>query len=321
MKRTAALLAAAVMILLTVLLALPGAVIDDDQAGDPVTQLASVSQPDDLCIDQQLEFPQITPLDSDKQNKKIIVAVLDTGIDEQHKDLAGKVIASFNFSDSPTTSDVKGHGTHIAGIIAATVNKNNSITGDIPEVSFLNVKVADDKGRVWPSAVARGITCAVDNGADIINMSFYVTQNTPALEQAVEYAWSKGVVLVAATGNNVKSPAAYPAYYPQVVSVAAIDAEGNLWPGSNDGDWVDAYAPGVMVYSALPHNRYGYKSGTSMAAAYVSAMAVLDSATVADLNSNGLTNDEVAVLLKETFAHSEEAPGLIASGLPEGKKN
>lgn len=267
------------------------------QSESPKTVTANPAVSDNQSALEQPELLQVT-IDS----PEVLIAILDTGIDEQHKDLAGKVVASINFSNSPTTSDINGHGTHVAGIIAATVNKGNGVAGVTPEVRFLNVKVADDKGLVWSSAVAEGIVWAVDNGAKIINISLYVTTNKPALEQAVEYAWSKGVVLVAASGNHVKS-AVYPGYYPEVISVAAIDAEGDLWSGSNDGDWVDAYAPGVKIKSTIPGNRYGYKTGTSMAAAYVSATAALDLATVTDANSDGQVNDEVVTLLKTDFAN------------------
>jgi thermitase len=230
------------------------------------------------------------------------VAVLDTGIDQQHEDLAGKVVGSINFSDSETASDRLGHGTHVAGIIAATAKNGIGIAGAAPNARLLNVKIADDKGMVWASTVAKGIIWAVDNGAKIINMSLAIPAATPALEEAVNYAWSKGVVIIAAAGNTGSSVPTYPASCPNVIAVAATDINGSLWERSNHGDWVSAYAPGAEIYSALPGNSYGYKSGTSMATAYVTAVAALTYSTVTDADGDGLVNDEVTEILKAVFA-------------------
>jgi thermitase len=229
---------------------------------------------------------------------EVLIAVLDTGIDGRHEDLARKVVASINFTQAQTSDDVYGHGTHVAGIIAAAANNGLGIAGIAPNSRLLNVKVADDNGMVWASAAAEGIVWAADNGAKVINMGFFVPASSPALEQAIDYAWSRGVVLVAAAGNEIKSSPIYPAYYPEVIAVAATDVSGNLWSKSNYGDWVDVYAPGVEIYSTLPGNNYGYLSGTSMASAYASAVAALALTAVTDANGDGLVNDEAASLLR-----------------------
>jgi thermitase len=232
----------------------------------------------------------------------VLVAVLDTGIDQQHEDLAGKVVGTINFSDSQIVSDRPGHGTHVAGIIAATDRNGIGIAGAAPNARLLNVKIADDNGMVWASTVAKGIVWAVDNGAKIINMSLAIPATTPALEEAVNYAWSRGVVIIAAAGNTGSSVPTYPASCPNVIAVAATDINGSLWDRSNHGDWVSAYAPGAEIYSALPGNSYGYKSGTSMATAYVTAVAALTLSTVTDVDGDGLVNDEVTEVLKTVFA-------------------
>jgi len=236
---------------------------------------------------------------------EVLIAILDTGIDQGHEDLARKVVASVNFTKTQTAADVHGHGTHIAGIIAAAANNGLGIAGIAPNSRLLNVKVADDSGMVWASTAAEGIVWAVDNGAKVINMGFFVPSPYPALEQAVDYAWSRGVVLVAAAGNGIKSVPVYPAYYPEVIAVAATDVGGNLWSRSNYGDWVDAYAPGVDIYSTFPGNNYGYQTGTSVASAYVSGVAALAFASATDANGNGLVNDEVTALLKTLLALPE----------------
>ena len=221
---------------------------------------------------------------------EVLIAVLDSGIDETHEDLAGKVVSRINLTDSPTASDRLGHGTHVAGIIAAK-------TAD-ETIRLLNVKIADDKGLVWPSVLAEGIVWAVGNGAQIINTSLAIPTGSSALEDAVGYASSRGVIIIAAAGNNASSIAAYPASYANVVAVAATNEDGSVWSQSNDGEWVDVYAPGVDIYSTLPGNSYGYRSGTSMATSYVSAEAGLLFAVVDDINGDGEISDEVRAAIE-----------------------
>ena len=228
----------------------------------------------------------------------IVIAVLDTGIDKEHGDLAGKVIAEVNFTDSPTTNDIYGHGTHIAGIIAATAHDGVGIAGLAHDCRLMNVKVADDQGRFDSSAAAKGVTWAVEHGAQIINMSLVSTEPSHDLEKAIDYAWSKGVVVVAAAGNCIGTKVAYPAYYSNCVAVAATDSNDCVASWSSWGDWVDVAAPGVDIYATLPGNRYDSKSGTSMAAAHVSGLAGLIFALRSDKNSNGFVNDEVRAAIE-----------------------
>jgi thermitase len=263
--------------------------------------------PNDSYFDKQWAFGEIPALSTTADSPEVLIAILDTGIDQEHEDLAGKVVESVNFSSSPTSSDLNGHGTHVAGIIAAVTDNGIGVAGVAPNARLLNVKVADDDGLVWSSTVAKAIIWAVDNGAKVINMSLAIPTSSPALEEAIHYAWSRGVVLVAGAGNGIKSIPMYPAYYSEVIAVAATDIDGNLWAKSNYGDWVDAYAPGVDIYSTLPGNEYGYQSGTSMATAYVSAVAASALATVTDTNGDGLVNDEVVALLTTLFAMPEDS--------------
>jgi subtilisin family serine protease len=114
----------------------------------------------------------------------ILVAVLDTGIDKSHEDLIGKVVAEVNFTDSPVAGDVYGHGTHIAGIIAAYSDNGLGVVGVAPQSLLLNVKVAEDDGRCETSAVARGIIWAVDNGAVVINISIEIREPSAELVKA-----------------------------------------------------------------------------------------------------------------------------------------
>jgi len=215
-------------------------------------------------------------------DETVIVAVLDTGISRDNQDLAGRVVAEVNFSDSPTSDDVYGHGTHMAGTIAAIA----------PECQLMNVKVADDMGKCQPSVVARGIIWAVDHGAKVVNLSLAMVASRD-LEQAVNYAWSRGAILVAAAGNKGTSDPSYPACYDNCLAVAGTNENNSLALLSSHGDWVDVAAPGFNIYSELPRNQHGYKTGTSAAGAHVSGVAALVFSIAEDTNGNGTVNDEV----------------------------
>ncbi len=166
-------------------------------------------------------------------NPEILVAVLDTGIDGDHEDLKDKVVAVTNFADSPTANDIYGHGTHIAGIIAATSDNGIGIMGMAPESRLMNVKIADDKGRSQPSALAEAIVWAVDNGASVINISIEIREPSQEIEDAVNYAWTQGAIVIAAAGNDGGQIPVYPAYYENSVAVAATNLDDTLAPLSN----------------------------------------------------------------------------------------
>jgi len=251
--------------------------------------------PNDEYFDKQWALIKIQASEewTSASDSGVLIAVLDTGIDESHEDLDGKVVASINFSGSPTADDLHGHGTHIGGIIAATANNGIGIAGLDSGCSLLSVKVADDTGLCNAASVAQGIIWAVDNGATVINMSLTITEPSKVLEQAVEYAWNKGAILVAAAGNNGVSTSVYPANYSQCISVTATKEDDTLAKLANHGYWIDLAAPGVAIYSTLPGNTYGFKSGTSMATAYVAGLAGLLFPLASDTNGNGLVNDEV----------------------------
>lgn len=163
----------------------------------------------------------------------------------------------------------------------------------------MNVKVADDAGRCEPTAVAKGIIWAVNRGARIINLSWVMTAS-PDLEKAVNYAWDHGAVLVAAAGNKGTSEPSYPAYYENCLAVAGINENGSLGLLSSYGYWVDVVAPGLNIYSGLPDSQYGYKTGTSAAAAHVSGVAALVLSVAHDISGNGFVNDEVRLAIENT---------------------
>jgi len=225
--------------------------------------------------------------------RPVLVAVLDTGIDSAHEDLYGKVVADISFVEDASTGDRYGHGTPIAGIIAADPDNGSGVAGLAPDSRLINIKVADDQGKCRDTAVAEGIIWAVDNGARVINISIELSASTTRLKEAVDYAWSHGAIIVAAAGNDGSSRPVYPAAYEVCLSVTAIRENWDLAPLANSGDWVDVAAPGFEIYVALPGNTFGYKHGTSFAAAYVSGLAALLFPLVTDANGDGNLNDDV----------------------------
>jgi thermitase len=220
------------------------------------------------------------------------IAILDTGVDLNHQDLASKIVASINLTTSATADDICGHGTHVAGIAAASTNNGTGTAGLGYNSTIMNVKVLGDTGSGSYSWIIQGIIWAADNGAKVINMSLGGSSASSTLESAINYAWSKGVVVVASAGNSGSSVPSYPAYYSNVIAVAATDSTDKLTSWSSYGDWVDVAAPGSSIYSTLINDAYGTKSGTSMASPFVSGLAALVFTRVADTNGNKLLNDE-----------------------------
>ena len=201
------------------------------------------------------------------------VAIVDTGIDEAHPDLSGKVVKRANFTWDPDV-DGDGHGTHVAGIVAATTNNSLGVASLGYDSKLFSVKVLDNTGSGYYSWITNAIIWAADNGANVINMSLGGSAPSQTLQAAVDYAWSKGVVVVAAAGNDGNSAASYPGYYTNVIAVAATDINDSKASWSNYGSWVDVAAPGVSIYSTYKGG-YAYLSGTSMATPFTAGLASL----------------------------------------------
>jgi thermitase len=212
-------------------------------------------------------------------SSSIRIAILDTGIDAGHRDINPKVVASRNFTTSRTVSDRNGHGTHVAGIAAAVTNNTRGVAGMGFDSVLMNAKVLGDNGSGTWSWVASGIIWAADNGANVINMSFGGTSYSTVVKDAVNYAWGRNVVLVAAAGNNNSNALMYPAAYTNVIAVGATDHNDVRASFSNFGTWVDVAAPGVDILSTLNRlgrrDRYTWKSGTSMSSPFVAGLAGL----------------------------------------------
>lgn len=218
-------------------------------------------------------------LDAGATGQGITVAVIDTGIDADHPDLAGKLLPGYDIikgADMPHAYDPMGHGTHVAGIIAADASNGIGVAGIAPGVRILPVRVLDDTGYGDDAGVGRGLVWAVDHGAQVVNMSLGTYDNNPVMEAAVKYAASKGVVVVASAGNDrAGGPKSYPGAYAESVAVAATSSTDGHAYYSTTGSYVDLAAPGDVILSTYPGGEYVALSGTSMAAPHVTAAVAL----------------------------------------------
>ncbi|MDD9898624.1 MAG: S8 family serine peptidase [Candidatus Melainabacteria bacterium] len=269
----------------------------------------------------------------------ITVAVIDTGVDHQHQDLVANIwsnedeiaangidddgngyvddirgwdfVATTGLSCFPgedcgradnNPTDFDGHGTHVAGIIGATQNNEIGISGIAPEVKIMPLRAGFSTGSsafLKTSDILDSIAYAINNDADVINMSF-AGGGLGVLHDIIKLADSLDIVMVAAAGNNSTSSKMYPAAFPEVISVGAIADNLTKMSFSNYGDWVDMVAPGSWVFSTVPNNKYDYQSGTSMAAPLVAGVAAL---IKAKNKVNPISADEVKERL---FASSQE---------------
>lgn len=201
------------------------------------------------------------------------IAIVDTGVDASHSDLSGEVETGYNFvNDTTDTNDDNGHGTHVAGIIAGTTNNSNGIASIGFKGSLIPVKVLDSTGTGTYGDVASGIIYAADHGAKIINLSLGGSSASQTLQSAVSYAEQKGVIIVAAAGNNGNSAAVYPADYAGVIAVSATTADDSLASFSSYGSNIAVSAPGVGIISTYNNGGYATMSGTSMAAPEVAGL-------------------------------------------------
>lgn len=231
------------------------------------------------------------------------VAVLDTGIDLDHPDLRANVKGGVNtINPRKSADDDNGHGTHVAGIVAA-VDNAIGVLGVAPRAWLYAVKVLDRQGSGFVSDIIEGLQWCIDNGMQVVNMSFGTSSDVQSFHDAIVAAYNAGLVLVAAAGNSGPGDdtVLYPARYPEVIAVSATDKSDAVPYWSSRGPEVELAAPGVDVYSTYKGGGYATLSGTSMAAPHVTGVAALVIAGgISDGNGNGVVNDEVRSRLQST---------------------
>ncbi|MBP3965954.1 S8 family peptidase [Paenibacillus sp. DLE-14] len=207
---------------------------------------------------------------------RVKVGVIDTGVDFSHPDLKqslGRGINLLNRGSLP--HDDNGHGTHIAGTIAAA-NQVHGMIGVAPRATVYPVKAFDQNGSAFVSDIVLGIDWCVRNNMDIVNMSFGMKTRSKSLLTAVTNAYNAGVIIVASSGNDGKRKSIdYPARYPQTIAVGATNRLRRIAPFSNRGLYIDVYAPGDKILSSWLRGKYNEMSGTSMATSHVSGAIAL----------------------------------------------
>ncbi|GHH99126.1 S8 family serine peptidase [Neobacillus kokaensis] len=213
-----------------------------------------------------------------------IIAILDTGIDPNHPDLAQKIVSPANFTTDSSFIDINGHGTHVAGVAAAVTNNKTGIAGmSFNTANIMPVKVlGGPQGQGQTSWIVAGILYAVNNGANVINMSLGSPAYSQAFQLAINFAWNRGLVIVASAGNNGNEQIQYPAGYNYVFSVSATNQANDRAYFSSWGMDVGVTAPGIAILSTTPtypvanvQLNYDALSGTSQAAPFVAGLAVM----------------------------------------------
>ena len=225
----------------------------------------------------------------------INVGVIDTGIALKHPDLSANIKGSYNAINSrKSANDDNGHGSHVAGIIAA-LNNTSGVVGAAPAANLYAIKVLNAAGSGYLSDVIEGIDWAISKNIKVINMSLGCDCNIQSLHDAVIRAKNAGVVVVAAAGNSATNPVIYPAAYPEAIAVSATDSSDQLASWSARGPEIDLSAPGVSIYSTYKGTGYATLSGTSMASPHVAGSAAL-----VLFKNPGFTPDQVLAALEST---------------------
>lgn len=250
------------------------------------TQLLPIIKKSDPFISKQYALSMMQTFeawDINSGNSDVIVAIIDTGIDINHEEFQGRLSPlSYNSYERKVgleaVQDDNGHGTLVAGVIAANKDNYLGIAGIAQNVQLLIIKANVpnlDKGQFYDDSLIEGIYYAVDHGASVINMSLGGPNNNYLMEKAVNYAYENGVAIVAAAGNDGKDENNYPAAFINTISVSAVDENKELADYSNFGSSIIIAAPGTNIYSSDRNNTYRAVSGTSMAAPQVSGVIAL----------------------------------------------
>lgn len=264
--------------------------------------------------------------DTQKGNATVKIAIMDTGINVAHEDLAANIwvnpgeipnnnvdddgngyiddVNGYDFAyNDGNPDDVHGHGTGCAGLAAGVQDNNLGITGVAPGCKLVAVKAARDDGYFFDSANVPALVYCGDMGFKVVSMSFYSDEVTPAERDAIDYAWSHGVLPVAAAGNDSQVLPYYPAAYDNTLAVAATNTNDNKAGFSNWGSWVNVAAPGTSLVTTSRDGGYGGFAGTSGACPHVAGLAGL----LFSANPNA-TNAQVRAAIEDTASPTVQQP-------------
>jgi thermitase len=248
-----------------------------------IVHMTGTFPPNDPYWGYQYGLPAIHALqgwDMATGSSTVTIAILDTGVDLTHPDLAGKIVAGYDFvNNDRSPQDDYGHGTHVAGIAAALTNNATGVAGVSWGARIMPLKILDSTGSGDMLDAADAIVWATEHGAQVINMSFGTIKildctYTP-MQAAIDYAHAHNVVIVAASGNAGKENILFPACAPNVIAVGATDNSNNITNFSNYGSALDLVAPGDRIYSTFLGGGVGIMSGTSMTAPFVAGLAAI----------------------------------------------
>jgi len=259
------------------------------------------------------------------QGKNVKIAVIDSGCDIHHESLKDSIVAVRNFTDEDGKNpniviDRVGHGTHVTGTIAANGN-NTTIMGVAPKVDIYVLKAIDRTGSGKLGWVIKAIYYAIEQKVDIISMSLGMPKSTEKLEKAIKEAINKDILIVCAAGNEGDGNAndfeySYPAAYPEVIAVGAVDKKGVPANFSNANLVIDVVAPGVDILSTYPDNQFAVLSGTSMAAPHVTgSLALLKNWSKEEFKRDLNSKELYAQLVKHTkllqYSRAVQGNGLV----------
>jgi subtilisin family serine protease len=262
----------------------------DNADREPLAE-ALDSSPNDSDWPQQVGlrvtgFPQAWDLT--RGSARVVVAVVDTGVDPSHPDLRGALVPGYDFVNSDSlANDDHGHGTAVAGIIAARTDNHQGLAGACWSCLIMPIKVLDATGTGDDTTIAAGVVWAVDHGARVVNLSLGGPASSPQLADALAYATKKGTVVVAAAGNAGTTVPFYPAADPNAISVAATTAVDRPYSWSNYGTWVNVAAPGCNIAPVL-NGGYASFCGTSSSAPVVAGLASLAASIVPTATSTDI---------------------------------
>lgn len=284
-----------------------------------VEQLETVNE-----IPKGVEIIQAPEIWKETKGKGITVAVLDTGCDTDHPDLKDRIIGGYNFTkddkgDPLKFEDYNGHGTHVAGTIAASLN-NNGVAGVAPEANLLILKVLGKDGSGQYDWIIKAIRYATEQKVDIISMSLGGPTDEQELHDVIIEATKQNILVVCAAGNegdgqDSTDELGYPGCYNEVISVGAVDLERNSSEFSNSNNEVDLVAPGEKVTSTYLNGAYATLSGTSMATPHVSgALALLKVISNAAYERDLTVPELYAQLIKRTVPLGN-SPKIEGNGL------